>query len=57
MEFLLKSKLVKETLKAKGYEKEEIEKGRAVVGHNIMRLLQKLADNKPVYTNEKNKEP
>ena len=30
---MLKSKLVKETLEAKGYNIEEIEKGRAVVGH------------------------
>ena len=48
MEILLKSKLVRETLKASGYDLEEVETGKATVGHDLMKLLQKLADNRPV---------
>ena len=37
-ELLLKSKLVREALKAKGYDLEEIEEGKAVVEHELMRF-------------------
>ena len=57
LDLLLKSKLVRETLKAKGHDREEVEKGRAAVGQDLMKLLQKLADNKPVDPNEKHNEP
>ena len=40
----------------KCYDLEEVEKGTAVVGQDLMSLLQKLADNKPVDTNERNNE-
>ena len=56
MEILLKPKLVRETLKAKGYDLEEVEKGRAVVGQDLMILLQNMADKKPVDTNEMNEQ-
>ena len=37
--FLLKSKLVRETLNATGYDLDEVEKGRAVVGQDLVSLL------------------
>ena len=39
---LLRSRLVKETLKAKGYNLEKVEKRPNVVEQALMRLLQKL---------------
>ena len=53
VELLLKSKLVRETLKAKGYDLEEVKVGRTTVGPDLMRLLKELADNQPADTNEK----
>ena len=44
VEILLKSKLVRETLKAKGYDLEEFETVKATVGQDLLNLLQKLAD-------------
>ena len=41
----------------KGYDLNEVEKGRAVVGQDLRRLLQKLADNEPADTTVKNDEP
>ena len=46
VEMLLKPKLVMETLKAKGYDLKEVEKGRAVVGQDLMSLLQNMDDKK-----------
>ena len=55
-EFLLKSKLVRETLTANIYDLQEVEKEKAVVEHDLMRLLQKLAGNKSAVTIERNNE-
>ena len=41
----------------KGYDLKEVEKGRAVVGQDLRRLLQKLTDNEPADTIVKNDEP
>ena len=46
MEIMLKSKIVRETLKAKGYDLNQVEMGRAVIGDELRRLLKKLADEK-----------
>ena len=48
VEILLKSGIVRETLIAKGYKLDEIETGKAMVGQDLMKLLEKLADDKPV---------
>ena len=60
IEMLLKSKIVREPLKAKGYDLNEVdldETGKATVGQDLMRLLKKLADDKPVVSNRGNDEP
>ena len=48
-EILLKSKLIRETLKAKGYDLEKVKKGNATIGQDLINLLQKLSDNKLAY--------
>ena len=45
---ILKSKIVRETLKAKDYDLNQVETGDAQIDDDLMRLLEKLADNKPV---------
>ena len=56
MEMMLKSKVVREALKAEGYDLDEVEKGRVTIGEELRRLLVKLADDKPVArNNEKDK--
>ena len=45
---ILKSKIVRETLKAKGYDLNQVETGDAQIDDDLMRLLEKLADDKPV---------
>ena len=57
VEILLKSKIVGETLKAKGYDLDEVETGKATVGEDLMRLLEKLANDKPVVSTKRNDEP
>ena len=52
---MLKSKIVRETFKAKGYDLKQVETGDAQIDEDLMRLLEKLADDKPV-TKEKGKE-
>ena len=52
---ILKSKIVRETLKAKGYDLNQVETGDAQIDDDLMRLLEKLADDKPVIQ-EKGKE-
>ena len=51
LEIMLKSKSVRETLKAKGYDLDEVETGKAMVGQDLMKLLEKLFENKPVVSN------
>ena len=48
IEVALKSRIVRETLKAKGYEVKQIETGDVQKDDDLMRLLEKLADDKPV---------
>ena len=55
MEIILKSKIVRETFKAKGYDLNQVETGRAVIDEDLRRLLEKLAEDKPVIK-EKGKE-
>ena len=45
---MLKSKIVRETLKAKGCDHDEVETGKVTIGEDLSRLLEKLADDKPV---------
>ena len=45
---MLKSKIVRETLKAKGYDLNQEETGDAQMDEELMRLLEKLAEDKPV---------
>ena len=57
LEILLNSKLVRETLKPKGYDTEEVEERRALVGQDLLKLVQKLTDNKHLDTNQLKNEP
>ena len=57
MEIILKSKIVRETLKAKGYDLNQVEAGTAQIDDDLMRLLEKLSDNKPVIQEEGQEEP
>ena len=54
---MLKSKIVRETLKAKGYDLNQVETGDAQINEDLMRLLAKLADDKPVIQEEGAEEP
>ena len=45
---ILKSKIVRETLKAKCYDLKQVETGDAQIDEDLMRLLEKLAGDKPV---------
>ena len=53
----LKSKIVRETLKAKGYDLNRVETGDAQIDDDLMRLLEKLADDKPVIQEKGKEEP
>ena len=48
---MLKSKIVRETLKAKNYDLDEVETKRVTIGEDLRRLLEKVADDKPVARN------
>ena len=52
-----RSKIVKETLKAKGYDLNQVETGDAEIDEDLMRLLEKLADDKPVIKEKGKEEP
>ena len=54
---MLKSKIVRETLKAKGYDLNQVETGDAQIDEDFMRLLEKLADDKPVIKEKGKEEP
>ena len=54
---MLKSKIVRETLKAKGYDLNQVEAGDAKIDEDLMRLLEKLADDKPVIKEKGKEEP
>ena len=56
MEVMFKSKLARETLKAKDYDLKQVETGSAKIGEDLRRLLERLADDRPVVqTNDKDK--
>ena len=57
MEIMLKSKIVKETLKAKSYDLDEVEKRRVTTEEDLRRLLEKLTDDKPVARNHNKDKP
>ena len=57
MEIMLKSKIVIETLKAKGYHLNQVETGRAEIDEDLRRLLERLADDKPVVKEKGEEEP
>ena len=57
IELMLKSKIVRETLKAKGNNLNEVETGTATLGQGLLKLLEKPADDKPVASNRENVEP
>ena len=54
---MLKSKIVRETLKAKGYDLNQVETGEAQIDEGLMRLLEKLADDKPLIEGKGKEEP
>ena len=57
IEIMLRSKIVRETLKAKGYDLDQIEAGTARINEDLMRLLEKLSDDKPVVPEKGQEEP
>ena len=57
MELLLRSDIVRETLKEKSYDLDEVETRRMTIGEGLGRLLEKLADNKPVDRNNDEDKP
>ena len=48
MEIVLKSKIVRETLKGKSYDLKQVETGSVKIGEDLRRLLEGLADDRPV---------
>ena len=48
---------MRETLKAKGYDLNQVETRRAEIGEDLRKLLEKLADNKPVVRKKDEVEP
>ena len=54
---MLKSKIVRETLKAKGYDLNQVETGDARINEDLMRLIEKLAEDKPVVQEKDAEEP
>ena len=57
MKIMLKSKILRKTLKAKGYDLKQVEKGRAEIYKDLRRLLEKLADDKHVINENAKEEP
>ena len=54
---MLKSKIVRETLKAKGYDLNQVETGEEQIDDDLKMLLEKLADEKPVIQENCKEEP
>ena len=48
IEIIIKSKIVRKTLNAKGYDLDEVERGKVTVGQDLRRQIGRLADDKPV---------
>ena len=57
MEMMLKSKIVRETMKTKGYDLNEVETRRVTIGQDLRRLLEKLADDTSVVRNNAKDQP
>ena len=57
MEVMLKSKIVRETLKAKGYNLKQVDTGRVEIGEDLRRLLENLAGDKHLVQNNEKGEP
>ena len=57
MEMMLKSKVMRETLKAEGYDLDEVETRWVTIGEGLRRLLEKLAEDKPVVRNKDKLKP
>ena len=57
IEIILKSKIVRETLKATGYDLNQVGAGTAQIDDDLMRLLEKLSDEKPVIQEKGQEEP
>ena len=57
IEIMLKSKILRETLKAKSYDLNQVETGDTQVDEDLWRLLEKLADDKPVNVGKSREEP
>ena len=57
IEIMLKSKIVRETLKAKDYDLNQVETGDTHVDEDLWRLLEKLADDKPLNVGKGSEEP
>ena len=57
IEIILKSKIVRETLNAKGYDLNQVEAGTAQIDDDLMRLLEKLSDDKPVIQEKGHEDP
>ena len=53
---ILKSKIVRETFKAKGYDLKQVETGDAQIDDDSMKLFENLADDKPVIQEKGKKE-
>ena len=54
---MLKSKIVRETLKAKGHDLTQVEEGTVQIDEDLMRLLEKLSDDKPVIQGKSQEAP
>ena len=48
---------MRETLKAKGYDLNQVEAGTVPIDDDLMRLLEKISDDKPVIQEESREEP
>ena len=57
IEIMLESKIVRETLKAKSYDLNQVETGDTQIDEDLWRLLEKLADDKPVNERTGREEP
>ena len=56
-ERMFKSKIVRETLKAKSYDLDEVETRRGTIGEDLGNLHENLADDKPVSRNNDKDKP
>ena len=57
MKVMLKSKILRETLKAKDYDIRQVEEGSAKIGEDLKRLLEILAEERPIFQTNDRDEP